>query len=231
MMTRVLAAITAASIFILVPAAWAGDESPFLIDKKVFKKQVKSVALSPIDAPEAVRMPDSAKAIIQEEIAKYLRKRGYEVIPASVLGDIREVMKRQVGGYQDSKTGRVDMARMQAVREHGHRELLFRHQVDGVASIRIRVVKADYENDNAKWDGTRQRVKHKGGGRFKGTISASSVSVSIFDRKDKLLFTNRGGLEVLLERDRQQLKPLPPEAYFKDEKRIRKAAKEAVSPL
>jgi hypothetical protein len=231
MMARGLAVLTAASLLVALHPAAAADESPFLIDKKIFKRQVKSVALAPIDAPEAVRMPDSAEAIILEEIVKHLRKRGYEVIPASVLGDIRDTMKRQVGGYQDAKTGRVDMARMQAVREHGHRELLFRHQVDGIASIRIRVVKADYENDNAKWDGTRQRVKHKGGGKFKGTISASSVSVSIFDRKDKLLFTHRGGLEVLLERDRGQLKPLPPEAYFQDEKRIRKAAKEAVSPL
>lgn len=231
MMTRVLGATIAALVFLVVPAAAADDDSPFLIDKKIFKKQVKSVALTPVDAPEAVKMPDFAEAIIQEEIAKRLRKRGYEVIPASVLGDIRETMRQQVGGYQDAKTGRVVTARMQAVREHGHRELLFRHQVDAIAVIRIRVVKADYQNDNAKWDGTRQRVTHKGGGRFKGTISASSVSISIFDRKDKLLFTNRGGLEVLLKRDRQQLVPLPPEAYFKDEKRIRKAAQRAVSPL
>ena len=229
-LTRVPAGITAICVLLAFPAA-AADDSPFRMDKKVFKQQVKMVALSPIDAAPVVQMPDSAEAIIQEEITKRLEKRGYEVIPASVLRNIRATMEQQVGGVQNASTGQIDMARTRAVREHSYRELMFRYPVDAIVAIRIQVVKAEYENDRARWDGTRQRVQNKGSGKFKGTIAASSVSISIFDRREKLLFTNRGGLEVLLERNRQQLIPLPPETYFKDEKRIREAAKEAVKPL
>ena len=229
-LTRFLAGITATCVLLAFPAA-AADESPFRIDKKVFKRQVRMVALSPIDAAPMLQMPDSAETIIQEEITKKLEKRGFEVIPASALRQIRETMEQQVGGYQNVSTGQIEAARKRAVREHSYRELMFRYPVDAVVAIRVQVLGAEYENDRAKWDGTRQKVQHKGSERLRGQIAASSVSVSIFDRKEKLLFTNRGGLEVLFERDRRRFTPLPPGTYFQDEKRIRKAAKEAVSPL
>ncbi len=229
-LTRILTAITATCGLLAFSAA-AADDSPFRMDKKLFKSRVKVVALSPIDAAPALQMPDSAEVIVQGEITKHLEKRGYEVIPASVLRTLRATMEQQVGGVQNASTGQVDNARTQAVREHSYRELMFRYPVDAVVAIRLQVVNAEYEADRAKWDGAKQRVKNKGSGRFKGTIAASSVSISIFDRNEKLLFTNRGGLEVLLERRRQQFFPLPPENYFQDEKRIRDAAKKAVKPL
>ena len=130
-LTRVLAAIAAACVLLALPAA-AADDSPFRMDKKVFKQQVKMVALSPIDAAPVVQMPDYAEAIIQDEITKRLEKRGYEVIPASVLRNLRATMEQQVGGVQNASTGQIDMARTQAVREHSYRELMFRYPVDAV---------------------------------------------------------------------------------------------------
>jgi len=45
------------------------------------------------------------------------------------------------------------------------------------------------------------------------------------------MYLNYGGLEVLMRRSGEQLVPLSPEQYFMDEKRIRKAAKIAISPI
>ena len=96
-MTRILTAITATCVLLAFSAA-AADDSPFRMDKKLFKSRVKVVALSPIDAAPALQMPDSAEVIVQGEITKHLEKRGYEVIPASVLRKLRATMEQQVGG-------------------------------------------------------------------------------------------------------------------------------------
>ena len=223
--------ILAVCIAFSLPSWAADDDDPFLINKRDFKKQIKTVALTPIDAPEVFEMPNSVGLMIEEEITQRLQKRGYEVIPSSMLQEIRDTMEIQVGGYEIPETGQKDMARVQAVREHSYREMMFRHQMDAVALIRLSLVRADFENDRAEWHGSSQKVQSKGGGRFKGTIPASSVSLLVFDRSEELLFINSGGLEVLMSREKQQLVRIPVEAYFQDEKRIRKAAQKAVSPL
>ncbi len=59
----------------------------------------------------------------------------------------------------------------------------------------------------------------------------SSVSVAFYDSTDKPLYLFFGGLEPLMYRDGEQLQPLDPAKLFLDEKKIRKAAQVAVSPI
>ena len=208
---------------------FAKDDEAFLIREKDFKKQVKVIALTPIDAPAVIGLTKSAKLMIEEEITARLRKRGFEVIPAQALADIRTTMIQQVA--LDTDTGPIDAARAQAVREHSFREMRFRHPLDAIALIRVEIVNASFENDKAAWHKAKQKVEHSGRGNFTGTIPATSVSVLIFDRDDELLYAHSGGLEVLMKREDTQFVRLPEGSYFQDEKRIRNAAKESVAPL
>jgi len=88
-----------------------------------------------------------------------------------------------------------------------------------------------FKNDRAEWDGVKQKVEHKGGGQFAGSIFVSSVAFAVFDDTDALLYSNSGGLEVLMRRERDQIVPIPAENYFQDEKLIRKAAQIALAPI
>ena len=222
--------IAVCMLLITLPAAAADKLDPYLIDKKVFKKQIKTIALAPFDVPEILEMPDGIEQMIEQELIKRLEKKRFEVIPSSVYQEIRNTMEKQVGGY-NTDAGRTDNTRVRAVREHSFREMLFRHEMDAIVLMRIGVVKAAFENDRATWHGTTQKVEHTGGGWFQGTITSSSVQLFFLDRAENLLFENSGGIEVLMQRKGSQIVRLPAESYFQDEKRILKAAQTAVKPL
>lgn len=229
-MKAILAALLC---FVLVlPATAADKDSPFLIDKRDFKKQFKTIALSPIDADAVLKMPDSVARMIEAEVTRHLQKRGYTVMPTSMLAGIRDTMESQVGGLEDPETGQTDVAKLQAVRSHAFRELWFQHEFDAIATIRVAVSRAQFENDRAEWDGVKQKVENKGRNRgYSGTIVTSSVSFAVYDQTEKLMYVNYGGLEVLQMRIEAQLEPIPAENYFSDEKKIRKAAQIAMKPI
>jgi hypothetical protein len=97
-MKAIFSFVLLACAAIAIPAVAAKKDDAFVIDKKEFKKQFKTIALSPIDADPVLKMPDSVAAMVEEEITKHLEKRGYVVIPSSVLGGIRNKMEALVGG-------------------------------------------------------------------------------------------------------------------------------------
>jgi hypothetical protein len=214
------------------PSMAANDDSPFLIDKREFKKQYKTIALSPVDAVAALKLPDSVARMIEEEVTRHLQKRGYTVLPSSVLGGIRAAMESQIGGVDDPATGEVDPTKYQAVKTHAFRELWFQHQFDAIATIGIDVLNTRFEKDRAEWDGAKQKIENKGRNRgYTGDIVVTSVSIAVFDSTNKLKYQNYGGLEVLQTRVDAQLVPIPAENFFSDEKRVRKAAQIAMDPI
>lgn len=218
--------------FVATTSIAADDVSPFLIDKRDFKKQYKTIALSPVEAVASLKMPDAVAGMIEEEVTRHLQKRGYTVLPSSVLGGIRAAMEAQVGGVHDPATGEVDSAKLKAVRSHAFRELWFQHAFDAVATIKIDVLKTRFEKDRAEWDGAKQKIEHEGRDRgYAGDIVVTSVSIAVFDSTDKLKYQNYGGLEVLQTREDALLVPIPAENFFSDEKRIRKAAQIALNPI
>ncbi len=230
---RTLTAVLSALTLLLAPVALAADKyDPWLIDKRELKKSYKRIALAPVEAPPNLEMPDSAKRAIEAQVQAHLEKRGYTVVPASVLKGIRERMTEQVGGLRDSATDEIDMQRVNAVRDHSLRELWFRNDFDAIAVIRVDVIQAPIENDKAEWDGTSQKVKKKGGGlKYTASVAASSIAISIYDAAERPLFVNYGGLEVLVMRNKKEFLPLDASEYFQDEKRIKKAVQTAVKPI
>ncbi len=214
------------------PSMAADDESPFRIDKREFRKQYKTIALTPVNAVPSLKMPDSVAGMIEEEVTRHLQKRGYTVLPSTVLGGIRASMTTQIGGIEDPETGQVDPAKQKAVQLHAFRELWFQHAFDAVATIEIDVLKTHFEKDRAEWDGVKQKIEHEGRNRgYAGDVVVTSVSIAVFDSTDKLRYQNYGGLEVLQTRVDAQLVPIPAENFFSDEKRIRKAAQIAIDPI
>jgi len=177
-------------------------------------------------------MPDSVGAILEQEITAHLQKRGYTVIPSSVLAGIRQQMEAQVGGIQDPETGQVDYAKKQAVREHAFRELWFRETFDAMATIRVSMTQVPMESDQVEWDGAKQKIEHEGRSKkYSANATVSSVSFAVYDSRDNPLYLNFGGLESLVQRANGQIVALEVEKLFHDEERIREAAEIAVDPI
>lgn len=229
-MSRVIVAFFGCCL-LLSPVLAAKKDDAYLVDKRQFKKTYKVIALSPVDADAALKMPDSAKAIIEQEITARLQKRGYTVIPSTVLGAIRQRMEELVGGTVN-EDGDVNIEKLKAVREHALRELWLRESFDAVATMRVVPYTVPMESDSVEWDGTKARLKYEGRTkRYSAKISVSSVSLAIYDSTRKPVFLFYGGLEPLMWRNGEQLEPLDASEYFKDEELIRDAAKIAVSPI
>ena len=143
------------SLLIAGTVTAAVSKDAFLVDKREFKKQFRTIALTPVDADAYLKMPAMAATILEEEVTARLQKRGYRVIPSSVLKGIRKTMEEQVGGFKDSETGQVDNAKVQAVRTHAFRELWFQHQFDALANIRVSISRVPMESDRIEWDGAK----------------------------------------------------------------------------
>jgi hypothetical protein len=228
-MNRALAGLVVAALFARIAAA---EEEPFKVNKRDFEKTFKVIALAPPEADPYLPLSDAVKAMLEEEVTRRLQKSGFTVMPSSVLAGIRAEMTAQVGGAVDAKTGQPDPARQAAVREHAFRELWFRHRIDAIATIRIRIFSVPMENDRVEWDGTNQKLASEGKSvQYKANVSVSSVVVGIYDSKDAPLYVSYGGLEPLLRREGGQLQPLPAERLLLDEEKIRKAAQIAVKPI
>ena len=88
--------------FALVASAYAAsDDEAFMVDKRDFKKTYKVIALMPRRCGTPyLEMSDAVAAMLEEEVTA-LQKRGYTVLPSSVLAGILGVAQ-QVGGIVDS---------------------------------------------------------------------------------------------------------------------------------
>ena len=231
-MRSLLTAFTAISLLASGVASSADPDEAYMVDRRQFKKTYKTIALAPVYADPYLKMPSSVADTLEKEITAHLEKEGFTVIPSTVLAGIRSKMSEQVGGFATTDATAADVAKAKAVRDHSVRELWFKEDFDALVSIRITVTRMPIESDRIEWDGAKQKIETKGRGRkYTAQIPVSSVSVGFYDVSDKPLYLAYGGLEALMYRDGEQLQPLEVNRFFKDEKRIRRAAKLAVDPI
>ncbi len=223
-------------IFSLICAASAtyAAESPYVIDKRTFKKTIKTLAITPAEAAAALNMPEEIGHMLETEVARRLERLGYQLIPVDNYRSIRDRMEQQVGGYAIAGSEELDKDKMSAVREHSYREMLYRHDMDAMVTVQVHHIGAPFEKNKASWDGVDQKISRTKGTRnqkFSGTAGASSLQVSIFNRSDELLFSARGGIEVVMHLDGEALAPMPTEQLFLDEKRLLKSVRLALKEL
>ena len=220
------------SLALASPGLAADEESPYLVDKRDFKKTYKIIALMPVDSAPIIELPESAAKLLEAEITRHLEKRGYTVIPSADLAAIRETMSGQVGGLVDPASGEEDPEKRRAVREHSLRELWFQREFDAVAKLYVSATKVRFADDRIEWDGAKAKLEKKGRNRgYEGTVYASSVSFEVYDQSERLLYVKYGGIEPLQWRDGAQLIPIAPEKLFSEEKTIKKAAQIAMKPI
>jgi hypothetical protein len=223
--------------FVLAGHAESTKDAFLGASKKELKKEYSYLAIAPLEVPAALKISDETRSTIEAEVIKRLEKEGFRILPPSAMQAIRDTMRELVG--LTGEPGESDLEKLSAVRDHSYRELLLTHDIDAVVALRVRVVAAPFSNDKAEWHNTSQKIKHQGDGLMKfisgksysGTIAASSLQISIWDRSENPLYSWNGGIEVLMQRNGKALEYMPENAFWQDEKRIMKAIKLALKPF
>ncbi len=218
-------------------SAYAAKDSPYILSKKEFKQRVKSISLSPLDFPPAFELSHEMRGMIEAEATQRLAKKKLETVGIAPYEELRNTFAQRIGGLTNAE-GVLDPRRKAVVWDHAKREMRYKYPVDAFAEISLRPVSAVFTDDRAEWDGVKQKVKHSGDGfalfggkNYQGTIAAISFQLAIFDAADELLFVNRGGIEVMQERQGAKLVVLPAEGLLKDAKKIKKAVQLAFKQL
>ena len=212
----------------------AAADSPFLVDKKTFKKSISSVALSPLSVPALVKISDEMRLHIEAEATKALKKTKLQALDVAATQEIQTRFTEHVGGLMNA-SGEIDSQRLAVVRDHTRREMRLKHPVDGFADLSLRVVRAPFANDRAEWDGVKRKIKVIdkslfGGKDYQGSIAAVSLQLAIYDRSENLLYLARGGVDVLQDRQGDQL-ILRTDDFLNDPKRLKKAVQAVFKPL
>jgi len=239
-MTKRVLQFILASIISLSFIAYAQSTKDAFIDikKKTLKKEYKHLALAPISVAQGLGMPAEVKTLIEQEMLKRLDKEGFEILPPSAVLEIESQFSQLL--TQAPATGDKQKAKQQAaLRDHVYRELYYRYPVDGLVSVRVIAIGAPFQKDKAEWEGTSQKIKHKGDGLLKfitgksyaGSIAASTIKVTISDRQDNPLYYWGGGIEVMMHRTKDKLEYMAPTDLWQDKKRITKAVSYSLKPL
>jgi|GEM_PF-1459174 len=216
--------------------AVGAKDTPYVLAKKSFKKQVKTVALSPLQVPAMFELSAEMRDFIESEASAALAKTKIDNLGGGDYRSLQAIFSQRVGS-EAAKDEAADARRERIVRDHTRREVRRRHDFDGFAEVSLVAVSATFSDDKAEWDGVKRKVKSSGDGfslfggkNYQGTIAGVSFQLAIYDRNDTLLYLNRGGIDVLQARQGEHL-VMRTDDYLSDTKRLKRAVRMAFKPL
>lgn len=202
------------------------------IKKKDLKKQYSHLAMMPVVAAPVLEMPENLRAMVSEAVVKKLTKAKFKLVGPEQTASIKNQFANLYSGELSPKVKAT-------ISEHTRREIFFQHPVDGLISVEVRPVAAPFMKDKADWGGTSQKIKHRGDGFFGtimgkdygGHVAASAITMRITDRAGNVVYNWMGGIEVLMERNGQELETLPTSSFWQKPKRVEKAVKYVLKPI
>lgn len=226
-------------VLVAIPLQAQSTKDAFIgVSKKELEKDYNHLVMTPIISATALALPASVEKLIEDEILKQFDKAGYEILPPSAFREIKDQFTALYQGAAPA-SDKDKAKRQRALSDHSYRELYYRYPVKGLITVQVVPIGAPFNSDKAVWDGTSQKIKHRGDGLLKmftgkkygGTVAVSSIKISISDRQGVPIYYWAGGIEVLMERNGEALEPLPSSKFWQDEKRVLKAVKYALKPL
>jgi len=216
-------------------AAPAGD--PFLSDDSAVSGKGKIVAVSTVVIPDGLPDPGPVQERFTSLIHEKLRKKGHSVLQPEQYTKIWTDIETEMGGYLDIDTGHRDDLRTALAMARTIERLDAGFELDGMVVATVIVVEAPFGSGRAHWDGTSQPIKTgsllKGfvTGSPDGTLGALSLRITAFTVDGEMVYSHRGGIEVLSKMSGNEFVIVPRNELFKDDDRIRESVDIALDPL
>ena len=200
------------------------------VTSEELRATIKRLTLLPVQIPLRFGDRPDARSALENEVSRFLKAAGFEVIGSAEYQSAFDRMNREAGGIFDAATGeyRDDVAR--AVHQKALREVIASQGIDGYVMTDVVQASAEFGLKRATWDSVRDPTNHSGG----GLLPALSLQVRIVDVRGKVLFARRGGIQLTgySVPARGTLIPrVPPDELLRDGVRIERAARMATLPL
>ena len=229
------------AVAVLIGAGCATTTSsynPFKIDQERIFSTIRTIALAPISVPAELEDSEQRISHFESLVEDKLHEAGFAVVRSNEYRDIWERENQLIGGCFDSATGRMDETKFRKVQERTCQELEKQFNVDAILLVDILVVKANFRQYEAEWDGAEESfdVRH-GVLQFfdtsitKGTVGALSMRATIKDIDGVALYVNQGGIQVLSKYGSGGFVPVPMSELLVSEERNRAAVNIALGPL
>lgn len=207
---------------------------------------VKTIGLLPVDVAENVPNNEAVAERYELLVGEQLEQAGFQVVKPAAMREIRERLKKTLGGLYDPVTGKELPGKVKAFKEYSRSEYVASHKVDATLWVGIIVRRAKIGGASAAWDGVSESATgHSGvggfltdtfsGNAFSGVLPALSVGIVLTDIHDERLYERAGGLQLLeyLRREGSDYAQprVDPRALMTDPARDARALVIALDPL
>jgi len=228
-----------ALLFVGTACAGRTPYDPFLVPKDSIFSRTRTIALAPAYASFELENPTTPCAKFDSLIAAEIRAAGFTVVPAHESAAIWERISDSVGGFFNPTTGARDSARFDTARRLAMDELRARFGADAWLHPSLGLVRADFRNGTAKWDGVKESYQSTGGKILNalggvstfGTAGAISLLVIVEDTRGVDLYANRGGVQLYVRPKGREFVEVPRGDLFIDELRNQTAVRIALGPF
>lgn len=235
--TRCLTALLAAGVG--VGCAGHAHYDPFLTPQDKIYGSVRTIAVTPIGAPDELGNVAPARGNFDSLIAAQLRGAGFVLVSPEESAAIWKRVTDSLGGLYSVTTGQRDTVKLQAARAVTMAELHARFHADAWLHSQIVVASAKFDQGDARWDGAKQSYQSFGkkfltalfGGGTYGKTAALSVWVDLEDMHGKDLYINQGGLQLYLVPSGKEWVKIPSRELYADPERNANAVRLALAPL
>ena len=204
-------------------------------------QELHSLLLLPLnfDAAPAPRLVHGTE-ILEAKLARFLSESGFDVqqLRLSAVTQDWRASQNEVGGLESTRRGKLDEKRYGIARVTVVRRALARKPADAAIVPTLLVRQARYDGRDLRWDGVVRDVPLDMSGTTRalafarGTMPATSLRVSLYDRSGAKLFERYVGLEplgrIVTSQDRWELKPRTD--LFEDDPLLDSAVRMAFEP-
>ena len=189
-------------------------------------EEIRTIALLPVIRVDGRAVPDTIRSEFERDVSAELDAAGFNTVSVAIHDSVRRAHILAVGDLFDPLTGQRDDRRWRLVEQRTRKTLIDEYEVDGFLVEEIWTVPAFYSGTVAEWDGTRQSLtgpeavttdmelaatlldvllcsdedtegcEDESEG-FRGALAALSFMVRVESTIGAMLYTGRGGIEVL----------------------------------
>jgi hypothetical protein len=208
--------------------------------------QCKRVGLIPVAKPALSGVDAEASTRIEVAATDALQAAGLEVIGPDSYTKAYDRFNKAIGGVFDPMTGAARKDAFSNVYQNAAREFFTQERLGCIVMVRAIIVRSNTSNNFASWDGAMEYIDGQAnaaltrfmfGNNGLGALGAVSLSLQLYNREGKLLFSRNGGVQLAMYMDRQHgaqnsdFLRVPRAKLLQDDKRIERALTYATVPL
>lgn len=229
-------------VFILFLSACATNKyNPFKVTPEEINNTIHTIVIRPTKLPADLPNQQSLRNNFEPSIESFLKDAGFKIITPNDVSPIWEKYITDAGGFYDPVTGDFNDTKFKSINGKFEKDIVAKYNADAILFPVVRVYSVDWRNGIATWDGTWESVKSVKENVAKiltmtvdyssGKIGALSLSVNLYDKNNKCLYLNSGGIQLVSKVSFGKFERVPNEELCNDKDLDDKAVRIALEPL